>query len=307
MKAERFGARKVRRYAVFAACASVIGLSLAGCSVVDAELHKSGGVVGAASEGVFSAPTKELQVYRAAIAMALIGGIAQVSVKEPQDATIWVTRVVDTATDIRNMYALATYNSSDPDCAQLKKECGDYPARFESLVPHLESRLYHLAVASVTDRDLGAVQADIASQNYIALPLHFARAGGRVLAAAHQMAATYRSVTEGVALATLRSRVERAKEADKTLDNVEDAYTYLKKVIDEVGERAARKELTLKPQDFDFLFKLALRSCSDVAGRSDVGSEVTTSDGRSARTNDMRELCDKELVWNKAATTTKSP
>jgi hypothetical protein len=291
--------RKIKKSLTLAAFLSVVGIVLAGCSVVDAELHKSGGVVGAASDGVFSAPTKELQVYRAAIAMALIGGIAQVSVKEPQDATIWVTRVVDAATDIRNMYALATYNNSDPGCAQLRKECSDYPARFESLVPHLESRLYHLAVASLTDHDLGAVQADIASQNYVALALHFAKASGRAVAAAHQMAATYRSVTEGVALATLRSRGGDTAPADRTLDNVEDAYAYLLEVIGEVGERQARKDLTLAPQDFDFLFKLALRSCFDVAGRSNVGTEVKTADGRAARTNDAREICNKELVWKK--------
>ncbi|WP_445679057.1 hypothetical protein [Radicibacter daui] len=261
---------------------SLSGVSVAGCSVVDAELRQSGGVVGSTSNNIFSAPTKELQVYRAAIAMALLGSIAQASGAQSQDAEMLVSRLTDTAEDIRNMYKLATYDEPPGNCAALTKVCATYPAEFESRLPHLESRLYHLTVASLSNEELGKLKGDVLSQNYISLAFHFLKAGGSALRQAHQMAATYRSVTEGVALATARSRPQ---DAGVEIVSVDEAYAYLIKVIGEVGEPQARRDIRLEPQDFDFLFKLALRSCSDIAGRTD------------GKGDKLRQECAETLKW----------
>ncbi|WP_145616506.1 hypothetical protein [Nitrospirillum bahiense] len=254
----------------YGAVAVMLGGLLSGCvparQMVDSDLHRAGGISGAMMDDhLLPMPSKNAQVYRAAIAMALIAAAGEQTISNANDADdyVWALgRVTHQLVEMRN---IASVNK---DCAAMAKLCTVYAAEFEAQVPALEGRIYKLALSVIPREKFGDVADDLIGQNYLRLALDVAKTAGDLALAGHRMAATYRSALEGIAYAVQK---ERRAEPFKNMEEV----------TAEIHRVLKTPDLSFEPQlqDFDLIFHLALRSCRQVAGRSsDTGRMLKKCD-----------------------------
>ncbi|MCE9648289.1 MAG: hypothetical protein K8R18_01575 [Parvibaculum sp.] len=256
-------------------------LPVGGCQtareIVKADLQESGGAVGHYGNYVFPVVGKETQLYRASMAMALISGAGTYTVTTSDGAWDLIYAIQRTAQQINYLNAII---SQEPKCRRMEalpSECPYYRASFESKLPILEEKLFKLAVASLPRDQFSKLKDDIISQSYIAFAFDLAKSAGTELEAAHQMAATNRSIIEGVALAVIRSDSSQ-KDLHPTIDTTESARRVLRDgyftnapgsefLETAVGnpDSQTRLLLQLEPQDFDFLFKLSRDFCLQIA------------------------------------------
>ncbi|MGO1074529.1 hypothetical protein [Inquilinus sp. CA228] len=241
-------------------CATIV----AGCGsfkkIQDAELRSSGGIVGKTADNIFPAKDKSVQLYRASIAMALIAAAGSKTVASVDDSYELTRAIAGTSAQINDMRGLIfEYH----DCYSMNTICKEYPQQFEGRIPDLENRLYRQALAALPRDQFGDLKDDIISQSYISFAINLAKATGTTLLAAHQMAATERSVLEGLARVVARAR----KDSDAKFATVEQASAY---IGEHLSGRNTPERTDLDPldQDFDLIFKLTGEACSKIANQA---------------------------------------
>lgn len=263
---------------------AIMGL-LPGCESIKQELNHSGGAVGHHMDEILPAQTKNMQVYRAAFAMALLAQAGTRTVKSSDGAADYVYALSRLANNIRSLNVFLkescqgtagqNYTKSGNNDIFIKCNLKGFYSEFESMIPELEEYTYKFALSVVPRSKIIESGGDFLKQDYIAIGAALIGDGGQVLDIFHTTAAAYRAGKEGLAALC---KVHSEKAPGKVV------YDNMKKVNDDLelclktskgsnagvdGDGVPAFPLKPEAEDFLVLSRMSFRSCVNVATQSD--------------------------------------
>lgn len=241
-----------RKYVALAVSTALVG----GCTVPLKELRYPGGYLGyAADKHVMNAKkSKELQLLRAVVLVALASRMANATVRDGKEADGYVDYLGGAVDEINYLAGDLKGDGKGKACNDLTETtdiCRSRNALFESDLPALEYKLFRLVLASLPQKQASdfvnaAKGGDIMGAGWKFLQLALVATDGL-----HRGAAALRSTQEILAQMVVDQRANGSKCADgrsTAIATVEDAVTCLGYSTDSLFRNPDRGKLVW-PED----------------------------------------------------------
>jgi hypothetical protein len=176
-------------------CCAALGLS--GCNTIKTEISSNGGLVGSIADRALPAPTKDMQLYRATLAFAIISRAGATSLRDPQEIKAFETYMYLVDDDLK---ILRKHIESGVDCNALKPDTYYCVQMFEAALPKFEEHILKLAAIGLPSDDFKNVIDDVRGGNFSSAAGSIIKMAGSTARAAHGGASVYRSSQEVMTL-----------------------------------------------------------------------------------------------------------
>jgi hypothetical protein len=172
-------------------------LSLSGCNTIQSEISSNGGLVGSVADRALPAPTKDMQLYRATLAFAIISRAGATGLRDQEEIKAFETYMYLVDDDLK---ILRKHIDSGVDCNALESKKYYCVQMFEAALPKFEEHLLKLAAIGLPSDDFKNVVDDVMGGNFYSAAGSIIKMAGSTARAAHGGASVYRSSQEVLAL-----------------------------------------------------------------------------------------------------------
>jgi hypothetical protein len=187
-----------------------VSASLSGCTIVHRvaqdELHYPGGLAGKLADQhyiVSARDSKELQLYRYALALAVFSRAATANVRSGKEAAAFLSNVQDAVDEINysagHLYAV---DNGPPPCTTAQAlsstggNCEEYRANFESDLPLIEHKMLNVAFGALPKEQAVTLYNSALKLDPLATGRAFIGLAARSLLIFHRAAAVHRTNLE---------------------------------------------------------------------------------------------------------------
>jgi hypothetical protein len=246
-------------------------VTLSGCA---ANYNVSGGWLGEIGDRTLPGASKELQLYRATAAFAILSSAGARVASDPDQVLGTIRFMTAVRNDLTGLAGHIWAPDPGVQCGlrlrpNSTNECLDSRVTFEADLPVLEGNLYKLAVVALPVKALEQVWGKLIVQDWLGVIADLLKPAEQLLGAAHHSAATYRAERE--ILATI-VWLKMEDDAFDPKDTVQGAHSVLAK-LEKAGSpdpdayRHVGQWLRKNPRAFNPLHDLVRTSCARMVGR----------------------------------------